>query len=202
MQEDPRFADPGTVLTDLATHFVVHCPKCAGKALINPTGETSGHFRLTCTACFHVEQPGHWYGTMTAFVSVKCRECHASLQRSAPWDGRWKKLAMHCEQCGDDCLYEAQLYKQAMHDGQMTDLVFGLPLWLQKEFRDDLFWAYNYEHLALLRQYIGAKLRERGIEPRNTIRKNSAVLSRLPAFIKKAGNRDGLLKLIAGLEQQ
>jgi len=49
---------------------------------------------------------------------------------------------------------------------------------------------------------VTAKLRERGIEPRNTIRKNSAMLSRLPAFIKKAGNRDGLLKLINLLEQQ
>jgi len=85
----------------------------------------------------------------------------------------------------------------------MTDRVFGLPLWLQKEFRDELFWAYNYEHLTVLRDYIAAKLRERGINPySNTIRKNSTLISRLPVFIKKAGNRDDLLKLIAYLTEK
>lgn len=204
MNSDHRFADPGTVLTDLATHFVVQCPQCAGKALIQPVGEdrpAAGH-RLTCTACFHAEAPGHWYGAMRASVSVKCRECHTPLRRSAPWDGRWKKLDLHCDHCGDACAYDAQLSKQAFHAGLMTDPVFGLPLWLQKEYRSDLFWAYNYEHLTLLRQYIGAKLRERGIQPRNTIRKNSALLSRLPDFIQRAGNREGLLKLIDNLEKQ
>lgn len=210
MNDLQRFADTGTELGDFATHFVVHCPKCTGKAHVNPVGGNfpkHGNFqgvewRLVCTACFHVEKPGRWYGAATAFVSVKCRECNASLQRSAPWDGQWQKLAMHCNECGDDCEYEAHISKHFFHEGRKTDLVFGLPLWLQKEFRDDLFWAYNYEHLGLLRQYIAAKLRERGIDPRNSIRKNSAMLSRLPEFMKKAANRDGLLKLIEHLERQ
>ena len=202
MTDDSRFADPGTRLSDLATHFVVCCPKCAGKALINPIGEQKQDFRFACASCFHVEDNGHWYGATTAFVSVKCRECHTPLQRRTTWDGRWKQLAMHCDQCGDDCLYDAHFSRQTMHDGRMTDPVFGLPLWLQKEFRDELLWAYNYEHLALLRQYITAKLRERGINPYNSLRKNSAMLSRLPVFITKAANREGLLKLIAVLEKQ
>ena len=198
MNETPlRFADPGAALRDLATHYVVHCPKCAGKAWVKPKEEGS---KLVCTACFHVEQPGHWHGAATAFVSVKCRECHASLRRSAPWDGHWKKLAMHCETCGDDCEYEAQITRHSMHQGQMTDAIFGLPLWLQLEFRGDLFWAFNYDHLEILRDYIAAKLRERGINPRNTIRKNSAMLSRLPTFITKAGNRPELLKLVNHLQ--
>jgi len=189
-----RYSDPGVSLLDFATHFVVHCPKCDSKATINPEG------RLVCTACFHVEQPGHWYGAATAYVSVKCRECHAQLRRSAPWAGAWKKLAMHCENCGDRCEYDASITLHHLHQGRMTDRVYGLPLWLQKEFRDELFWAYNYEHLEALRSYIAAKLRERGFNPyTNTIRKNSTMISRLPVFIKKAGNRSELLKLIARL---
>ena len=90
---EERFADPGVTLADMATHFVVHCPKCEGKALINPLGDS---FRLTCTSCFHVEVPGHWYGAMTAYVSVKCRECNHPLMRSATVDGKWKKLKMKC----------------------------------------------------------------------------------------------------------
>jgi hypothetical protein len=49
---------------------------------------------------------------------------------------------------------------------------------------------------------VEARLRERGIDPRNSIRKNSAMVSRLPAFIKKAGNREALLGMIGELEKQ
>lgn len=191
-----RYSDPGLALFDLATHYVVACPKCAGKAWVKPRGEGQ---KLVCTSCFHTEIPGNWYGSATAYVSVKCRECHEPLQRNAPWNGQWKKLAMHCPQCGDTCEYEAHITRHARHAGLMTDAVFGLPLWLQAEFRGELFWAFHYEHLEILRQYIAAKHRERGITPRNTIKKNSAMLSRLPAFITRAGNRDALLKMIQEL---
>lgn len=190
MNNENRFSDPGHTLADMATHFVVHCPKCAGKANINPEG------RLACSACFYVEAPGHWYGAATASVQVKCRDCHHQLFRSVAWDGKWQKLAMKCENCGDECAYEAHISRQYFDKGQKTDPVFGLPLWLQDDFRGELFWAYNYEHLETLQHYIAAKLRERGISPRNTIRKNSAMLSRLPGFIKQAKNREGLLKCI------
>ncbi|NBB18601.1 hypothetical protein GVN20_04460 [Runella sp. CRIBMP] len=197
-----RFADRGVALEDLATHFVVHCPKCQGKAQINPTKEpaSKADFRLICPDCFHVESPGHWYGAATAHVSVKCRECYQPLSRSAPWNGIWKKLAMHCTHCGDNCEYEASISYGYFHESRMTDPIFGLPLWLQKDFRGELLWAYNYDHLEMLREYITAKLRERGIDPRNTIRKNSSMVSRLPMFIKKASLREELLKLIATMK--
>ncbi|MBL0008619.1 MAG: hypothetical protein IPP25_15980 [Saprospiraceae bacterium] len=195
MSDQDRFADPGTILAELATHFIVHCPKCNGKALINPHEDT---WRLTCTSCFHVEKPGHWYGSMTAYVSVKCRECRNLLTRTASVDGQWKKMKMKCDQCGDECEYEAHLSKHAIHHGLMTDPVFGLPLWLQKNVGDDLFWAYHYDHLSLLEQYVRAKLRERGIDNKGS--KNSLMFSRLPAFITKAGNREEMLKLIGELQ--
>lgn len=205
-----RFSDPGVELGDFATHFAVHCPKCSGKAHIRPFGDTFPRYgllqgvewRLTCTACFHTEENGRWYGAATAFAAVKCRECHAPLERSAPWEGPWEKLALHCEACGDHCTYDAHITRHPYHEGQKTDPVFGLHLWLQKSFREEVFWAYNYEHLDVLRRYIGARLRERGIEPRNTIRKNSAMLSRLPTFMTKAANRESLLKLMEQLEHK
>jgi hypothetical protein len=207
MNKPLRFADPGVELGDFATHFVVHCPHCSGKAHIRPVGEKQPvhgivqglDWRLVCTHCLHTELQGRWYGAATAYVSVKCRECHEPLERSAEWNGLWEKLSVQCPACGDNCEYEARITRHGYNGGQKADPVFGLALWLQKMFREDLFWAYNYEHLNLLRQYIGAKLRERGIEPRNTIRKNSAMLSRLPAFMSKAAHREALLKLIEHL---
>ena len=195
MSDHDRFADPGTTLHDMATHFVVHCPKCDGKALINPYEDS---WRLTCTSCFHVDRPGHWYGIMTAFVSVKCRECRNQLTRSAEVDGQWPKLKLKCDQCGDECEYDAHLSKHSKHHGLMTDPIFGLTLWLQEPFGDDLFWAYHYEHLILLQQYVHAKLRERGVANKGS--KNSLMFSRLPSFISKAGNREDILHLIHKLQ--
>ena len=196
MPETKRFADPGLTLYDLATHFVVHCPKCQGKALV--ASKENGQ-KLTCTNCFHVEKPGHWYGAHTAYVSVKCRECHAQITHSAPWNGVWKKLGTRCPECDDVCEYEAHISRHYMHKGLMTDSVYGLPLWLQKTFRGDLFWAFNYEHLEVIHQYVAANLRERGISPRNTIKKSSAMVARLPSFVTKAGNREEMLALIEEL---
>ncbi|MBK9983259.1 MAG: hypothetical protein IPP15_12795 [Saprospiraceae bacterium] len=189
-----RFADPGVSLYQLATHFIVHCPKCDGKAQVLPF---NGSWKLTCSKCFHVELPGHWYGSMTAYVSVKCRVCHQSISRSAEVTGEWAKLKVKCDECGDECEYEAKISRHYMHHGLMCDSVFGLPLWLQKEFRSDLFWAFNYEHLSLLEQYVRAKLRERGIENKGS--KNSLMFSRLPTFITSAKNRGEILKLIEEL---
>lgn len=197
MKQPERFADTGEALTDMATHFVVHCPKCDGKALINHFEDS---FRLTCTKCFHVERPGHWYSAMTAYASVKCRECNSPIRRSAPTDGTWKKILLRCGVCGDESEYEAHFSKHLIKNGLMCDPEFGLPLWLQERFREEIFWAYNYNHLGLLAEYIRAKLRERGINPRNSIRKNSSMMSRLPAFIRKAGNREELLKVIEMLQ--
>jgi hypothetical protein len=144
-----------------------------------------------------VEDEGQWYGHLTAYVSVKCRECHQKITRHAEVDGRFSKLKVTCEHCGDSCMYDATLSRHYLHDGLMCDPVFGLPLWLQKPFGDDVFWAYHFEHLELLEQYVRAKLRERGIHNKGS--KNSLMFSRLPDFIKRARNREGILRLIGEL---
>jgi len=81
----------------------------------------------------------------------------------------------------------------------MTDAIFGLPLWLQQEMGEDLFWAFNYEHLDMLEDYVRAKLRERGLQPRDTFRKSSSMVVRLPAFITGAHRRDEVLAMIGKL---
>ncbi|MCC7222500.1 MAG: hypothetical protein IT273_02155 [Chitinophagales bacterium] len=187
------FADEGWALSDFAQYFAVHCPKCQGKA------EVDASKRLRCGACFHTEVEGHWYGGAELLVQVKCRECYAPIQARGTWLGNWNRLTTTCSRCGDTCQYEGTLIKLRCHQGLMTDPVFGLPLWYQANFKGDLFWAFNAAHLQYLSRYVAAKHRERGISPRNTIKKNSSMLSRLPDFIRSAKNRDDLSKLIAKL---
>jgi hypothetical protein len=66
-------------------------------------------------------------------------------------------------------------------------------LWLRLDIGRDVLWAYNYEHLTHLREYIGATLRGRQSLTFSTM------VERLPQFIKSAKNRDALLALIEKL---
>lgn len=75
-----------------------------------------------------------------------------------------------------------------------VDPYFGLPLWLQTRTRHGWLWAYNREHLALLRDYVQAPLRERA-SWYDTGQKMT-LLARLPRWIKQAKNRDEILRAI------
>lgn len=197
MSTDSRFTDQGLTLTDFAGHFLVHCPKCEGRALVRP-----GDQRLVCTACHYTEVPGRWYGAWRLSVSRRCTVCGQHAQRSVEAGQYREKLTLRCEECGDEREYRANGTHLFQNKGLITDNVYGLPLWLQAEFQGEQFWAFNSEHLAYLRDYVSAKLRERGILPRNTIRKNSSLSSRLPGFLKKAGHRAALLRLFNELERR
>ncbi|MFE5688378.1 hypothetical protein [Streptomyces sp. NPDC056512] len=78
--------------------------------------------------------------------------------------------------------------------GEAIDPYFGLPLWLQAETRHGWLWAYNPEHLELLRQFVQAPLRERA--PWDAQVKKMTLVARLPTWIKSAKNRSEVLRAI------
>jgi hypothetical protein len=80
--------------------------------------------------------------------------------------------------------------------GSNVDWYFRLPLWLQTSCGGEILWAYNERHLAMLENYVAAKLRERTVKGRNSF------LSKLPKWIKSAKNRDEILKAIAKLKRK
>jgi hypothetical protein len=57
-------------------------------------------------------------------------------------------------------------------------------------------WAYNYDHLHYLEEYIGASLRERKTAP------HLSMVEKLPRFMQLAKNREALLRLIARLKRK
>ncbi|MEU1823125.1 hypothetical protein ABZ502_11950 [Streptomyces abikoensis] len=79
--------------------------------------------------------------------------------------------------------------------GPAMDPYFGLRLWLQTETRHGRLWAYNMEHLALIKRFVEAPLRE-GIAWHDHGRKMT-VVARLPAWMQQAKNRDEVLRAIA-----
>lgn len=82
--------------------------------------------------------------------------------------------------------------------GGGIDPFFHLKLWLTKTYGENLFWAYNYEHLDFIREHVEAKLRERNGQ---TII-NRSLGSRLPKWITSKKNREQILKTIDELTQK
>lgn len=76
-----------------------------------------------------------------------------------------------------------------------TDPYFDVRLWLQTETRHGWVWAYNLEHLDLIRRFVQAPLRE-GI-PWHDHGRKMTVVARLPAWMQQAKNRDEVLRAIA-----
>jgi hypothetical protein len=91
------------------------------------------------------------------------------------------------------CVHRDHSSGSRITTGSNCDWYFGFPLWLEIECCGELFWAYNLEHLQMIEDYVGAKLRERTKKGRNSL------LSKLPQWIKSAGNRDEVLRAIARL---
>jgi hypothetical protein len=75
-----------------------------------------------------------------------------------------------------------------------TDPYFNTPLWLQVETRHGWLWAYNLEHLDLIRRFVQASLRERALWY-DTGQKMTLV-ARLPAWTKRAKNRHEILRAV------
>ncbi|MFF2775531.1 hypothetical protein ACFVU3_11530 [Streptomyces sp. NPDC058052] len=81
--------------------------------------------------------------------------------------------------------------------GPATDPYFGVPLWLQTDTRHGRLWAYDLAHLDLIRRYVQAPLRERA--PWYETGRKMTLVARLPAWIKRAKNRDEILRAVRRL---
>lgn len=73
----------------------------------------------------------------------------------------------------------------------------GLDLWLSLDCCGETLWAYNYPHLAEIKSYVEANLRERG--PRydtDPYFEFGTMVSWLPKWMKVRKNRTAILKAI------
>ncbi|MFJ9241774.1 hypothetical protein [Streptomyces sp. NPDC101776] len=68
------------------------------------------------------------------------------------------------------------------------------PLWLQTGTRHGELWAYNLQHLDLIRRFVAADLRERA--PWYDTGQKMTLVARLPAWMKSAKNRHEVLRAV------
>lgn len=89
-----------------------------------------------------------------------------------------------------NCMNRAEWLGKQISVGGPMDWYFRFPLWLQTPCCGETLWAYNLEHLEMLRSYVNATLRERTKKGRNSF------LSKLPKWIGAAKNRKEILKAL------
>ncbi len=133
----------------------------------------------------------------TDIILIHCPKCNEKAELYDQNNGFGKTVC----KCGYFKVERINLFGFVRNDCSVAPIMIK-KLWLQKEYKGNLFWATNYEHLAFLKEYIQAEIRERIYETDNYAIRNQTMISRLPQFIKSRKNRDDLLKIISQLENK
>ena len=125
-----------------------------------------------------------------------CRQTHHLYPTSA--NGQLSHALRHKTLACPTCTKLATVIKAKQIDTTYPPYqgAFGLELYLREPTPLGEIWAYNPKHLAALKTYVSADLRERTKQA-----SNSSYFSRLPTWIKSAKHRDDILKAISKLEQ-
>jgi hypothetical protein len=208
--EQTRFVDRGTHLVYFAKNALSVCPRCGGPALVS--SNTPYHIpfrpvdsRVTCLKCaFHVNQiEGKWFGPVRFSVKERCGHCGykwlkrlqylAAVDRAAAED-----ILITCPSCGHVSGHRG-IYSIERFNGSPYDPLFGLPHWLQAPCCGETLWAYNAEHLAKLREYVAANLRQR---EKSGGPRAWSMFARLPQWMSAAKNRETVISAFDRLEQR
>lgn len=129
-------------------------------------------------------------------VAIVCPKCQKKAVTTVNYEE--KKAKLTCSHCGFNDVKDTLL----THLGYTANYkapasyYFDVEPWYYAAFKNDIFFAYNEDHLLYLEQYIGAKLRE------HKDRTYFTLLEKLPKFYHEAKNREPLLKLIEKLKKR
>ena len=130
-------------------------------------------------------------------VHIHCPQCGRMAIAIA--NPELESVRLSCLDCG---LYREKGMRVSYSEGktllvrQTAHAYFDLQLWYAKDFKGEVFWAFNPAHLEYLENYIAAKLRE------HKDREHFTLLEKLPKFYHEAKNREALLKLISQLKSK
>ncbi|TGE28330.1 YfgJ family double zinc ribbon protein [Hymenobacter metallicola] len=187
-----RFTGGPRTIYSFTDTFVVECPHCRHRAEVTKNS-ASGQYEFHCSTCHRgLAQRGLYKVSVNRY----CPDCGYRVEVTLPAvKQKTSFVLLKCPACRLSNrftpIYEDYVPPQ-VQDGE-TEPYFGSKLWLQDSFGAAILWAYTYEHLQHLKEYIQAKLRQRQTTT------FSPMVERLPPFIKSAKNRKALLASIEKL---
>ena len=157
-----RFNEPMYSIYHFSNLIWVSWPQCQG------VGKVEAEFKhqrcltaqFTCLTCdAHLDEPTEWFGLSQGVVNQACAVCGSKIRHtSEPTRDLKEHLEIKCGRCEAVRPYPVTWYRY--QGNEPNDRVFGLPLYLQTQVKSHTLWLYNLEHLAYVRSYVSAKLRE------------------------------------------
>ncbi len=200
-----RFVDPGSALGTYAEVVFCECPKCSKSAMVRGKARYVVPYlieeaRIQCLHCSFTQDwsRGKWHGPVVGHQKKRCISCgykwlEVTVQKDELSPRVKRTYTVECPWCNHP--NELRLrWVRDMPMGKPIDPYFGFPLWLKVDCCDEILWAYNREHLNVLKSYVAAVQRQRNF------RNKWSMVTRLPQWIKSAKNRDKLLKCLDRLE--
>lgn len=191
-----RFRDHGRTLAAFDGIYLVECPRCQACARSEglPWNESQPPPKVTCGSCGFNQRGSSatWHGDWSAHVSFYCPHCSTRHERRFRGCRGLDRMTFRCSSC--DMEITKKLWWHRCGPSVPHDPHFGLPLWLVAPVRGRTLWAFNYEHLAFLKDFVAATLRERDANV------NRSQASRLPNWLTARANREIVLTAIQRLE--
>lgn len=196
MKDSPQVFSAASALQ---TGLMVQCPACGGPGAVTADSQA---FHFQCERCCRgMEKPRAAYRRK---VENLCPACGRFYRVHLPEEaGGFPVLQVACPYCGHELPGRVQTVPRGWYTNygdirQGREPYFGLELWFLSSFRGRPVWALNREHLTWLMDYIRADLRERPAV---------GYLGRmqsghLPAFMKTAKNRAGILKCLKRMQEK
>ena len=172
----------------LDPEYLVRCPKCESSGIVR----RSIGFRCSSCSLTVTSEDNHWYSSVRGFAGKRCSKCGRKLSRRFDSHNGHDSTEITCEGC--DTINECKISWSRIPE-YGTDPVFGCDLLLRCDYRGEVLWAWNLEHLEFLENYVGSGLRER------IPNRNGSMASRLPKWMKEAKNRDGIMRAFSRLRE-
>ncbi len=194
-----KFNDEGKYLQEFLGNELVVCPQCSHCAIVQRLGRAySFNAKFVCNNCGLTKlsdfKKSNWAGPVYISINKRCGNCGNWIRKSKLLSKMPKNhhQDVQCNLC--KAITNAKMNINPISNGNGLDIFFGLPLWLQMPFRQELFWAFNAQHLRFIKEYVASELRYR--QPN----RNTSLASTLPGWIKERKNREDLLRCIEKLE--
>lgn len=198
-----RFKDHSIYIPSLR---LINCLECNNKATLEREDKYNNENSLNITIlkikCDNCGLNLELKSNLDLCIKYYCSMCSKKAERiimpniKTPKDNLFidNSICLKCNNIIKNQDIETIFYKT---NNSNLEKYLNYNLWLQGDIKGNIFWAYNYEHLNHLKNFIEAKIREK-IEERYFM----TITEKLPKFIKSSKNRDRLLKLIEELERK
>ncbi|MDO4258255.1 MAG: hypothetical protein Q4C87_01900 [Actinomycetaceae bacterium] len=151
---------------------------------------------MTALDVRHQPQEGSW-GLFSYEILVHCPQCHkpGRISRQGYRKGREYYCVFSCLHCGTIKDERPRRFAAADYP---TDGYFGFEIVLKTRTRHGWLWVYNQDHLAEMRAFLYARLREPipGETSRACCTYNTNWASRLPTWITSGKNREEIWRAL------